>query len=908
MIPFSNNYTLKLDIKEQMPNPVIRIVQYDSAYLNIELYDAGQKMNLERGERFTVSTVHEATGTNNTGLAYYDGSQFIVYELRKADMEHVGTYTARFSSYKDRNRVTSLAFRYEVYEDYETTGDASDLTMLQELFNQTEEVGRVTQRQGEYAEDRGDYANAAGDYANRSGDENKLNWLPYVKTLELRNSTYPNPNNGDTVFVIDENKVFRYDGIDAMGWEAISGYDTTDIQNLYNIKADKTALAATDKKLEDLTIGTRNLIRKYDLTGIPTYHSVEKTTEIFQTGLNVFKVTQVNDTANPPVYTHSISTNAISVLPNQEVTASIWIKHSAANPDNSITTLRLYAGTTTYAAATYNKNTDWKRISVSYKNDTTQEIKLNFYVYNPKNLNSIVYLTSPKVEHGTRPTDWTPAPEDVDASINSVNSTLTAYKTSNDNRVGTIETELNTNVVKKNVFNSTIDSQNSRMSTIEQSADNLTSVVSKKVGATQVKSIINQSAESIKIKASNIDFDGAVVFKQTNNVVDPNAFVSIKAGTLVSKGYYERTWRDGKKRNRTQVIQFVDGMLRITDPEGDLIDSNVYGYDYTKDWNDHSNPNARSLYYTSDGISTYRDGTGKYLSSTSTNVSSGTIEFFSHEYSDSRGLTLYSANGAIGLQSNGNKIHIHAANSVHNRSKKSHVVLSPHEDIRSGKNDFTFGVNSGLTGYMIYGDTTTNLGSGFKFSKKQNVIHGVDGSGSPSSKVALNIGKIQADTITSRNGKESVYFNGSGTGNLSSKTSLQADGIVTGSTNFYIGVAGELRVTNKRGYNSGKSIGYLPVKASKFNSVSSRKYKSNIKDLEIDTLDILKQTDIKQYNLNTDLEAGVNKTKYGVILEDSPEVLHEGDAIDIYGMVSILWDVVKKQQVQIDELKEQLRN
>ncbi|UEX89534.1 tail fiber domain-containing protein [Staphylococcus ratti] len=48
--------------------------------------------------------------------------------------------------------------------------------------------------------------------------------------------------------------------------------------------------------------------------------------------------------------------------------------------------------------------------------------------------------------------------------------------------------------------------------------------------------------------------------------------------------------------------------------------------------------------------------------------------------------------------------------------------------------------------------------------------------------------------------------------------------------------------------------------------MSSKKYKSNIKDLEIDSLDILNKTDIKQYNLNSDLDIGVKKTKYGVIL------------------------------------------
>ncbi|MGW7864418.1 tail fiber domain-containing protein [Staphylococcus xylosus] len=96
----------------------------------------------------------------------------------------------------------------------------------------------------------------------------------------------------------------------------------------------------------------------------------------------------------------------------------------------------------------------------------------------------------------------------------------------------------------------------------------------------------------------------------------------------------------------------------------------------------------------------------------------------------------------------------------------------------------------------------------------------------------------------------------------------------------------------------------MPFRASKFNSVSSRKYKTNINNLDIDSLEVVKSTDIKQYNLKSDLADGINKLKYGVILEDSHSALHEGDAIDVYTMTSILWDAVKKQQILIDELKE----
>ncbi|QYG29981.1 tail fiber domain-containing protein [Mammaliicoccus sciuri] len=877
MTYFDNTYVLKLDIKEQQPNPVVRIVQFDSVYLNIELYDAGKKMDLKTGERFTVSVEHEETGKKNTGIARYDGSQFVVYELRKADMDEVGTYKARFASYENRNRVSSLQFRYEVYEDLEVVGDPNELTMLQELFNEVEEVGRVTQRQGEYAEDRGDYANAAGDYANTAGDSQIMNWLPYVKTLAERSSLYPNPNNGDTVYVISENKVFRYDGIDALDWEAISGYDTSVIQDLYNTKEDKVVVDALRDELRAVTIGGRNLLSGTELNeALPFRTATDKYTTTTNTTAKTLTVAPSGSYTSGSTYTYQLE---------KDIEKDSYVNLSfMARPQANDGTIKFKIGNGTYSTALPLGNTSstYNTYTLSVRADHTSGGNI-IYIEQTKGL--IFRNDSIKVEQGNRPTAWSPSYEDLYKRIKTVRDIVD----SNVSRINALEVEMNTNVVKKSVYAADKTKNEERFSQIIQDANGLTSIVGKKVDGQTVKSMINQSAEKIKIKASSIDFDGAVVFKNKGNKIDPNSYISINGGKLISKGYYERTFRDGKKRNRVQVTTLDQGMVRVTDPQGNKIDN--YG------------EGMRSLYYTSDGISTFKDGSGRAYNPKAKIISSGTIEFFSHAYSSRRGITMYAA-GALGLQSYNNAVHVDAAGTLYNRSRKSDIRFRPHESLRNGKNEFQMGVSTNNTGRFVYGDTSKNLGVGFRMSKssKDKTIWGIEASGSASSKVTLNIGAIKSDTITSRNGKKEVYWNGSGGGTLSAKSSLTAGGIKSNASNFYIGVSGELRVTNKKGYNNGKTVGYLPVKASKFNSVSSRKYKSNIEDLQIDTLDILKKTEIKQYNLNSDLDAGIKKTKYGVILEDTPEVLHEDDAIDIYGMVSILWDVVKKQQAQIEEL------
>lgn len=888
MTCFDNTYVLKLDIKEQQPNPVVRIVQFDSVYLNIELYDAGKKMDLKNGERFAVSVEHEETGKKSTGMAKYDGNQFVVYELRRADMDEIGTYKARFASYENRNRVTSLQFRYEVYEDLELVGDPNELTMLQELFNEVEEVGRVTQRQGEYAEDRGDYANAAGDYANTAGDSQIMNWLPYVKTLAERSEKYPNPNNGDTVYVIAENKVFRYDGIDALDWEAISGYDTSVIQDLYNTKEDKVVVDALRDELRAVTIGGRNLLSGTELNEVLPFRN---TTDKYMTTTNTTEKTLT--IAPSSSYT---SGSIYSYQLEKDIENGSYVNLSfMAKPQANDGTIKFKIGNGTYSTALPLSNTSatYKPYTLSIKANHTSGGNV-IYIEQTKGL--IFKADSIKVEQGNRPTAWTPSYEDLYKRIKTVRDIVD----NNVNRINALEVEMNTNVVKKLVYENDKTKNEERFSKITQDANGIKSEVSKKVDGKTVKSMINQSAERIKIKASSIDFDGAVVFKTKDNKKDPNAFVSIKGGELTAQGYFTREWRDGKKRNRTQIMQMTDGMLRAHDPMGAYIDAKVNGQ---RDYTNGGRTKGRTLYYSSDGISTFRDGSGKTYDPKGKVISSGTIEFFSHTYSKGRGLTLYSASGAIGLQASNNAIHIDSTATLYNRSRKSNVIIKPHENLRKGVNNFEFGVSSNNTGRLVYGDTSKDLGVGLRFSKgKEKTIWGIEATGVASAAVTLNIGKVKADTITSRNGKKSVYWNGTGSGTLSSKSALIADGLKTSSSNLYLGVSGEVRVTNKKGYNGGKAIGYLPIKASKFNTVSSRKYKSNIKNLEIDTLDILKKTNIKQYNLNSDLDAGIKKTKYGVILEDTPEVLHEGDAIDIYGMVSILWDVVKKQQSQIEEL------
>ena len=107
-----------------------------------------------------------------------------------------------------------------------------------------------------------------------------------------------------------------------------------------------------------------------------------------------------------------------------------------------------------------------------------------------------------KLEKGNVATDWTPAPEDIDKNIAAVSDKFADYSTT---------TEMK--------------------SAIKQSADAISSTVSKKVGTDEIISKINQSAESVSIKASKINFNGLVTANSYFKILRDGSFACVK-GTI----------------------------------------------------------------------------------------------------------------------------------------------------------------------------------------------------------------------------------------------------------------------------------------------------------------------------------------------------------------------------------------
>ncbi|RFA33959.1 hypothetical protein CAI16_13070 [Virgibacillus dokdonensis] len=194
------------------------------------------------------------------------------------------------------------------------------------------------------------------------------------------------------------------------------------------------------------------------------------------------------------------------------------------------------------------------RMSATFQTDN--RFHYNLLVYAGENGNTAgnkLKLTRIKLEKGNKATDWTPAPEDTQAEIQSieqyaseieqtakgikqnVNSLETDYSTFKKEANSTFDQQATQIALRvtETIYNTDMEDMTMRVSeaesSIEQNADEIVSKVSKN----GVLSSINQSPEQIKINAQRVSIDGDLVVRNgkvyvkdgiiTDNLISGNA-------------------------------------------------------------------------------------------------------------------------------------------------------------------------------------------------------------------------------------------------------------------------------------------------------------------------------------------------------------------------------------------------
>lgn len=141
-----------------------------------------------------------------------------------------------------------------------------------------------------------------------------------------------------------------------------------------------------------------------------------------------------------------------------------------------------------------------------------------------------------------------------------------------------------------------------------------------------------------------------------------------------------------------------------------------------------------------------------------------------------------------------------------------------------------------------------------------------------------------------------------GAGKITSRSSIEIEhdnGRGEIERDFYVDTSGA-------GYFSGI------VQAYEFDPMSRVEYKTDI-ELSKDMLDIVNDTNIYEYRLKKDKENEVDKIRFGVIIGDeynehTPKeiVATNGNGVDLYSMVSVLWKAVQELSAKVDELENQV--
>ncbi|MEG2649367.1 MAG: hypothetical protein RSA63_00685, partial [Eubacterium sp.] len=185
-----------------------------------------------------------------------------------------------------------------------------------------------------------------------------------------------------------------------------------------------------------------------------------------------------------------------------------------------------------YGLKSITPNTVNLKVVFTFVATTNNNFSMVIYPYageTPPSQAAIMQVYNIKLEKGNKPTDWTPAPEDVDASIATVDGKFANYSTTTqmnsaiNQKADSITSSVSATYATKGQLQTT-DGKFANYSTttqmnsaITQKADAINLEVAKKVGATEIISKINQSAESVAISASKINLEGSVTISALEN-------------------------------------------------------------------------------------------------------------------------------------------------------------------------------------------------------------------------------------------------------------------------------------------------------------------------------------------------------------------------------------------------------
>lgn len=102
-------------------------------------------------------------------------------------------------------------------------------------------------------------------------------------------------------------------------------------------------------------------------------------------------------------------------------------------------------------------------------------------------------------------------------------------------------------------------------------------------------------------------------------------------------------------------------------------------------------------------------------------------------------------------------------------------------------------------------------------------------------------------------------------------------------------------------------LSFAPIAASAFEVGSSADFKQNVVDTEISALDKVNSLAVVEYDLNYNVETGVENKQLGFIAENSPYIAgSDGKSIDLYKAIALNTKAIQELYVEKETLKKEL--
>ena len=269
---------------------------------------------------------------------------------------------------------------------------------------------------------------------------------------------------------------------------------TTAQQNLDGFKTTVSNTYTTKTDFNNLSIGGRNLAQRTSSDYSSGYSSFSGVTN---TCPGIGKVL-TNGLAVGDTITVRLVYKYENIVAATGKTASCWIQGSGnttgwssgsfyGSPHLTISGSGEHIFNYSFTiAADHLKNSYWE---VNIRHDYVQSGTVKWKMF--------------KVEKGNKATDWTPAPEDIDDKFTKY-STTTQMNSAITQKANEITTSVSSTYVTKANANDTYATK-SALSEVKQTADGLTTEVSKKLNSADLSSRIQQSATDIRIGFNGIN-------------------------------------------------------------------------------------------------------------------------------------------------------------------------------------------------------------------------------------------------------------------------------------------------------------------------------------------------------------------------------------------------------------------